>query len=351
MKLRELADRLGCQLDGDGAIEIHRVAGIEHAQPGDLTFVANPKYHAHLASTHASAVIISEALPVADPRCALLRSPQPYLAFAEAVGLFAQTMPPAAGVDPTAAVASDARLGAGVSIGAFVSIGSKAVLGDRTIVYPGAVIGPAARIGDDCVVHARASIRERVQIGNRVILQDGVVIGADGFGFVKQADGTHMKIPQHADVVIEDDVEIGANTTIDRPAIGETRISAGTKIDNLVQIAHGVTVGRRVLFAAQVGIAGSTVVEDDVVLAGQVGVAGHLRIGQGVVATAQSGIPNSIPAGEMVSGYPAMSNRDWLKSSAIVRHLPDLKKRVAELEQRIVELEARLAECRIPSDR
>ncbi len=213
------------------------------------------------------------------------------------------------------------------------------------------MIGPGAAIGDDCVVHAHVSIRERVQIGHRVILQDGAVIGSDGFGFVKQADGTHLKIPQHADVVIEDDVEIGANTTIDRPAVGETRIAAGTKIDNLVQIAHGVTVGQRVLFAAQVGIAGSTVVEDDVVLAGQVGVAGHLRIGKGVVATAQTGVPNSVDAGAIISGYPAIPNRDWLKSSAVFRQLPALKKRVAELEQRLAELEEKLEACRTPSDR
>jgi UDP-3-O-[3-hydroxymyristoyl] glucosamine N-acyltransferase len=203
------------------------------------------------------------------------------------------------------------------------------------------VIGPGAVLGDDCVVHAHVSIREGVRIGSRVVVNDGAVIGSDGFGFVKQADGTHLKIPQHGDVVVEDDVEIGANTTIDRPAVGETRICAGTKIDNLVQVAHGVTVGRRVLLAAQVGIAGSTVVEDDVVLAGQVGVAGHLRIGKGVVATAQTGVPNSVDAGTMISGYPAIPNRDWLKSSAVFRRLPALKKRVAELEQRIADLEAK----------
>ena len=179
------------------------------------------------------------------------------------------------------------------------------------------------------MIHSHVSIRERVQIGNRVVLQDGVVAGSDGFGFVKQADGTHFKIPQHADVVIEDDVEIGANTAIDRPAVGETRIRAGAKIDNLVQIAHGVTIGERVLLAAQVGIAGSTVLEDDVVLAGQVGVAGHLRIGKGAIATAQTGITNSVEAGEFVSGYPAIPNRDWRKASAVFRHLPALKKRVA----------------------
>jgi UDP-3-O-[3-hydroxymyristoyl] glucosamine N-acyltransferase len=242
-------------------------------------------------------------------------------------------------------VAPDARLGEGVSIGALVVVGARARIGARTVLFPGTIIGPDAQLGDDCVIHARVSIRERVQVGHRVVVQDGAVIGSDGFGFVKQADGTHLKIPQHAAVVIEDDVEVGANTTIDRPAVGETRIRKGTKIDNLVQIAHGVSVGERVLFASQVGIAGSTVVDDDVVLAGQVGVAGHLRLGKGVVATAQTGIPNSVEPGTMVSGYPAIPNRDWLKASAVFRNLPALKKRVAELEQHIARLEEKLNAC------
>jgi UDP-3-O-[3-hydroxymyristoyl] glucosamine N-acyltransferase len=204
-------------------------------------------------------------------------------------------------------------------------------------------IGRGAVIGDDCVVHARVSIRERVCLGNRVVVQDGAVIGSDGFGFAHAADGTHVKIPQAGDVVIEDDVEIGANTTIDRPAVGETRIRAGAKIDNLVQIAHGVAIGRNTLLAAQVGIAGSTTVEDSVVLAGQVGVAGHLTLGKGVIATAQTGIPNSVEAGTMVSGYPAIPNRDWLKASAIFRKLPELRKTMHELDARIAELEAKLS--------
>ena len=182
------------------------------------------------------------------------------------------------------------------------------------------------------MIHARVSVRERVVIGNRVVIQDGAVIGSDGFGFAHRADGTHQKIPQIGGVVIEDDVEIGANTTIDRPAVGETRIGAGTKIDNLVQVAHGVTIGKDVLLAAQVGIAGSTTIDDGVTLAGQVGVAGHLTIGKGVIATAQTGIPNSVDAGAFVSGYPAIDNRDWLKASAIFRRLPELKKRVAGAE-------------------
>jgi len=349
LKLRELAERVHGRLDGDagaGDVEIHGVAGIEHAGPGDLTFVANPRYHALIRQTRASAIILGRAKPGdehAAPSCAIVRAENPYLAFAKAVALLAQTTPPARGVDRLSSVAADATIGPDASIGPFVAIGSGASIGARTIVYPHVVVGRGARVGDDCVVHAHVSIRERVVIGHRVIVQDGAVLGSDGFGFVKQADGTHFKIPQHADLVIEDDVEIGANTTIDRPAVGETRIRAGAKIDNLVQIAHGVSVGARALLAAQVGIAGSSVVEDDVVLAGQVGVAGHLRIGKGARASAQTGIPNSVDAGEFVSGYPAIPNRDWLKSSAIFRQLPALRKRVAELEKRLADLEGRRA--------
>jgi UDP-3-O-[3-hydroxymyristoyl] glucosamine N-acyltransferase len=344
LKLQDIAERLRCRLEGDGGIEIRRVAGIEHAQPGDITFLANPKYHPHLATTRASAVIVDEDTSSDGAGPAFLRSTHPSLAFAQAIGLFVKGAEPPQGIDRASSIAADATLGPGVSIGPFVTIGAGASIGARTIIFPNVVVGPGARVGVECVLHSHVSVRERVQIGNRVVLHDGAVLGSDGFGFVKQADGTHFKIPQHADVVIEDDVEIGANTTIDRPAVGETRIQAGTKIDNLVQIAHGVTLGRHVLLASQVGIAGSTVIEDDVVLAGQVGVAGHLRIGKGVVATAQTGIPNSIEPGELVSGYPAIPNRDWLKSSAIFRQLPSLKKRVAELEQRLKELEEKFPE-------
>ncbi|HUR35696.1 MAG TPA: UDP-3-O-(3-hydroxymyristoyl)glucosamine N-acyltransferase [Vicinamibacterales bacterium] len=351
MTLRELAERLHCRLEGNGALEISRVSGIEHAAPGDLTFIANPKYQHFLHTTRASAVLVTPDTPRPDGGPALLVCDRPYLAFAQALGVLVQASLPAPGIDPTSVIADDAQLGDGVSIGAVAVIGAGARIGARTVLFPGTVVGPGAVIGDDCVLHARVSIRERVQIGNRVVVQDGAVIGSDGFGFVKQADGSHLKIPQHAGVVIEDDVEIGANTTIDRPAVGETRIRTGSKIDNLVQIAHGVSVGERALFAAQVGIAGSSVVEDDVVLAGQVGVAGHLRIGKGVIATAQTGVPNSVDPGTMISGYPAIPNRDWLKSSAVFRNLPALKKRVVELEQRIAELEEKLEACRPPSER
>ncbi len=344
MTLRELADRLQCNLTGDGDVNITRVAAIEQAGPGDVTFLANPKYQSHLATTNASAVLVARGTSAVDGGPALLECANPYLAFAQALELLRQVSMPPAGVDASAVVGTDVTLAEQVSIGALCVIGDGASLGARTIVFPGVVIGPGAVIGDDCVIHARVSIRERIQLGHRVVVQDGAVIGSDGFGFVRLADGTHTKIPQHGDVVIEDDVEIGANTTIDRPAVGETRIRKGAKIDNLVQIAHGVSVGERTIFAAQVGVAGSTQVAEDVVLAGQVGVAGHLKIGKGVIATAQTGIPNSVDAGTMISGYPAIPNRDWLKSSAVFRQLPALKKRVAELEQRIAELEEKLSE-------
>ena len=356
MTLRELAERLNCRLeekDVDGRhrgdLEIVRVAGIDQACPGDLTFISNSKYRSRLSTTQASAVILGPPSPEDPPApCAILRSDDPYVAFALAVRLFARPAAPSRGIDRLSAIAADVTIGADPSVGPFATIGAGASIGARATIYPSVVFGPGARIGDDCILHAGVSIREGVILGHRVTVLDGAVIGSDGFGFAKQPDGTHVKIPQHADVVIEDDVEIGANTTIDRPAVGETRIHAGTKIDNLVQIGHGVTVGSRALLAAQVGIAGSTVVEDDVMLGGQVGVTGHVRIGKGVMASAKTGITGNVEAGTLVSGYPSLPNREWRKSQVLVRHLPDLKKRVAELEQRIAELEEKLAECRAP---
>jgi UDP-3-O-[3-hydroxymyristoyl] glucosamine N-acyltransferase len=337
LKLTDIAARIDCRLEGDPDLEIAGVAGIDEAGPGDLTFFTNKKYAASLRTTQASAVILADSAEAAP--CAMLRTRHPYLAFARAVELFADPWRPPAGAHPTAAIGQDVELGVGASIGPFAVIGDGARVGARSIVSAHVVIGRGAEIGDDCIIHARVSIRERVRIGHRVILQDGVVIGSDGFGFARRPDGTHHKIPQIGGVVIEDDVEIGANAAVDRPAVGVTRIGAGTKIDNLVQIAHGVTIGRNVLLAAQVGVAGSVTIEDDVTLAGQVGVAGHITIGKGVIATAQSGIPNSVGAGEFISGYPAIANRDWLRASAVFRKLPDLKKLVADLERRIQALE------------
>jgi UDP-3-O-[3-hydroxymyristoyl] glucosamine N-acyltransferase len=342
VKLRELADRLECRLEGDGELEIRRVSGIQDAEDGDVTFLANPKYEKALATTNASAVILKEGAPAAP--CAMLRARDPYLAFARAVGLFAPVSRPAPGIHPLAAIATDAELGAEVSVGPFVAIGEGARVGDRTVIYPNVTIGPGACVGHDCTIHSNVALRERCTVGNRVVLQNGVVIGGDGYGFVRRGDGTHEKIPQVAVVVIEDDVELGANTTVDRPAVGETRIRAGTKIDNLVQIAHGVTIGRNVLMAAQVGIAGSTDIEDDVVFGGQVGVGGHLTIGRGAIAVGQSGITNSLDAGAFVGGYPAIDSREWRKASVLFRRLPEMKRRIEQLEERVAELTRALSQ-------
>jgi UDP-3-O-[3-hydroxymyristoyl] glucosamine N-acyltransferase len=336
VKLSELATRLDCRLEGDGELDVMRVAGIQDAQPGDVTFLANPKYEKLLATTRATAVILKEEAPAAP--CAMLRARDPYLAFARAVSLFAPVSRPAAGVHALAAIAAEVLLGADVSVGPFVAIDEGAHIGDRTVVYPNVTIGAGATVGSDCTIHSNVAIRERCTVGDRVILQNGVVIGGDGYGFVRRGDGSHEKIPQVAVVVIEDDVELGANTTVDRPAVGETRIKAGTKIDNLVQIGHGVTVGRNVLMAAQVGIAGSTDVEDDVVFGGQVGVGGHLTIGRGAIAVGQSGVTNSLDPGAFVAGYPAIDSRDWRKASVLFRRLPEMKRRIEQLEARVAEL-------------
>ncbi|HXE79183.1 MAG TPA: UDP-3-O-(3-hydroxymyristoyl)glucosamine N-acyltransferase [Vicinamibacterales bacterium] len=341
MKLRELAERLQCRLEGDGDIEITRVAGLEQAGPGDITFFANPRYAAALRETRASAVILGNDVPAAP--CAILRSSNPYLAFAEALDVLSPPERPQPYIHPLSAIGQDVVLGVDVTIGPYAVVGDGARIGNRVVLHAHAVVGPSVVIGDDTVVHSHVSIREGCRIGNRVVIQNGAVIGSDGFGFVTRADGTHRKIAQRAPVVIEDDVEIGANTTIDRPAVGETRIRSGAKIDNLVQIAHGVQVGENALLAAQVGIAGSTVIGRGVMLAGQVGVSGHIEIGDGVRATAQTGIPNSVEAGALVSGYPAIDNREWLKASAVFRRLPELKRRVNELAERLAALEAALA--------
>ena len=337
MTLGELARRLECPVEGDSGIEIQRVAKIETAGPGDVTFLANPKYAAALASTKASAVIA--AATVEGAPCAIIRSATPYLTFARAAQALSPERRPEPGVHPRAWVDAEAVVDPTASIGPFAAIGAGVRIGARTIVHPHAVIGADSVIGADCLIHANVSIRERCTLGARVIVQNGAVIGSDGYGFAQRPDGSHEKIPQTAPVVIEDDVEIGANTTIDRPAVGETRIKAGTKIDNLVQIAHGVVLGRHVLLAAQVGIAGSTVIGDHVTFGGQVGVGGHLTIGDRVKAVGQSGITNSVAADGFVSGYPAIPNHEWRRSSAVFRKLPEMRRQLRDLTARLQRIE------------
>jgi UDP-3-O-[3-hydroxymyristoyl] glucosamine N-acyltransferase len=351
MKLAELAERLDCRVEGNGDVEIVRVASIRNAEAGDLTFLANPKYAGDLSTTRASAVILDLSSPLRDrvpPSCGVVRAADPYTAFARALELFAATERPAPGIHGLAVIGAGVALGDEVSIGPFVTIGAGVRIGSRTVIHPHVAIGPGARLGDDCLLYPHVSIREGVTLGSRVILHDGVVVGSDGYGFAKQPDGTHLKIPQRGSVSIEDDVEIGANSAIDRPAVGETRIGAGTKIDNLVHVAHGVVIGRRVLLAGQSGIAGSTSVDDDVTVAGQSGIVGHVRIGARAMIGAKSSVTRSLDAGEFVTGNPAIDHREWRKASVLFRHLPDVRKRIDQLERQLADLEEKLAACRTP---
>lgn len=332
MKLGEIATKLGCELHGDAEIEITGVAGIEEAQPGELTFLANPRYRAALAKTRASAIIVGRN----ERRLALatLRADDSYFTFARAIELFFQPPFYAPGVHSTAVISPSATIGPRAHIGPHCFIDDDVEIGGDAVLHSFVAIYWGAKIGDGFFAHSHVAVRERCRIGNRVILQNGVVIGGDGFGFARRPDGSWHKMRQSGITVIEDDVEIQANSTVDRATVGETRIRRGAKIDNLVQVGHACKVGEDTLLCGQVGLAGSTQVGNRAVLAGQVGAAGHLRIGDGAVLTAQSGVPNDIPAGAVYSGYPAMENKAWLKSVAAFHRLPELLKTVRDLKDK-----------------
>ena len=325
MKLSAIAAKLGARLDGADA-QITGVCGIEEAGAGQLTFVANPKYASAARTTAAAAVIVAEDFPALDKPT--LRSKNPYLAFAKAIELFYQPPQYAPGIDPTARVHASAKIGKGAHVGPYVIVDEDVVIGDGATLLAHVVIYRGARIGANFFAHAHAVVREHCEIGDNVILQNGVIVGADGFGFAKDDAGRWHKIVQSGRVVIASDVEVQANACVDRASVGETRVAAGAKIDNLVQVGHGSSVGENTLLCAQVGLAGSTEVGKNVILAGQVGVAGHCKIGDGAVATAQSGIPNDVEAGKVVSGYPAIDNRQWLRAVAIFNKLPELAKKL-----------------------
>ena len=327
MKLAQIASSLGARLEnGSPDIEITGVAGIEDAGPGQITFVANPKYGAAARTTKAAAVIVTEDFPPIST--ALLRSQNPYLAFAKAIRLFYQPPEYAPGVHPTAVVHASAKVGANAHIGPYVVIDENVEIGANAVLLAHVVIYRGVKIGDNLFAHAHCIIRENCRIGNNVLLQNGVVIGADGFGFAKDDAGRWYKIPQPQPVVIEDDVEIQSNSCIDRCSVGETRISRGTKIDNLVQVGHGSHIGEDSLLASQVGLAGSTEIGKNVILTGQVGVVGHCKVGDGAIVTPQSGVAGDIPAGAMVSGAPAVDHKLWLKYSAILSKLPEIARAV-----------------------
>lgn len=329
MKLAQIASILTARLEnGSPETEISGVAGIEDAGPGHITFVANPKYAAAARTTKATAVIVAEDFPAIP--AAMLRSQNPYLAFAKAIGLFHQPPSYAPAVHPTAVVDASARIGAGAHIGPYVVIGADVVIGSNAVLLAHVVIYRGAKIGDNFFAHAHAVVREGCRLGNRVLLQNGVVIGGDGFGFAKDDAGRWHKIPQPQPVVIEDDVEIQSNSCIDRASVGETHIGRGTKIDNLVQVGHGSHIGEDALLASQVGLAGSTEIGNRVILTGQVGVVGHCRVGDGAIVTPQSGVAGDIEAGAIVSGAPAVEHRLWLKYSALLSKLPEIAKAVRE---------------------
>jgi UDP-3-O-[3-hydroxymyristoyl] glucosamine N-acyltransferase len=334
MRLADLAARLALPYEGEGSTEIVKGASLESAGRGDITFLGNPKLAARAAATKASAIVLPPGAPAGT--AAVLRAPDPYLAFADALELLHPVRPPAApGVHPTAVVAKGARVGPGAAIGAHAVVEDDVELGKDVCLGPHVVLHRGVRVGDGVVIHSHTVVREGCRIGNRVVLQDHVVIGADGFGFAKRKDGTHRKIPQVGIVVIEDDVEVQAGSCIDRAMMGETRIGRGTKIDNLVQVGHGCTVGEDTILCAQVGLSGSTTVGRGVTLAGQVGAGGHLTIGDGVTAVAQSGIAGDVEPRRVIAGSPAMDMRDWLRASAAFPRLADLQKEVRELKKRV----------------
>src|SRR5271165_5588599 len=332
MKLAELASVLGATLEnGDPDAEISGVAGIEEATAGYISFVANPKYAAAAKTTSASAVIVSEDFPAIT--AGMLRSKNPYLAFARAIDLFYKAPTYGAGVHPTAVIAPTATVGKNAHIGAYVVIDDGVEIGDNAVLLPHVVIYRDARIGHDFFAHAHAVVREHCTLGDNVVLQNGAVVGCDGFGFAR--DGDHWeKITQSGPAVLESDVEVQANSCVDRASIGETRIRRGVKIDNLAQVGHGSAVGEHTLLCAQAGLAGSTVLGKNVVIAGQAGIAGHCNVGDGVVITAQSGTHGDIPAGSMVSGSPAIDHKHWLRAVNAFSRLPELAKTVRELARK-----------------
>jgi UDP-3-O-[3-hydroxymyristoyl] glucosamine N-acyltransferase len=325
MKLSAIAAALGARLEnGTPEAEITGVAGIETAGPGQITFISNPKYAAAARVTKASAVIVAEDFPALS--AAMLRSKNPYLDFARALEMFYQAPAYAAGIHATAVIHPSARIGTGAHVGPYVVVQEDVQIGRNAVLLAHVVIYRGVKIGDNFLAHSHAIIREFCRIGDNVVLQNGVVVGGDGFGFAKDNGGHWHKIVQSGPTMIEDDVEIQANACVDRASVGETRISRGAKIDNLVQVGHGSKVGEDSLLCAQAGLAGSTDVGKNVILAGQVGVAGHCKIGDGAIATAQSGIPNDVAAGGIVSGYPAIDNKLWLRCVAVFNRLPEIAK-------------------------
>jgi len=336
--LGDLAQRLGCELHGDPAVKITGVMGMEQAGPSELTFLANMKYAPKVRNTRAAAILVQS--PVREVAIASLVSSNPYLDFARALEMFYQPPAPAKGIHPAAIVAASATVGEGASIGAYAVIGERVRLGRNAVIHPHVVIYEGAVIGDDFLAHSGAVVREHCRVGNRVVLQNNTVIGGDGYGFAKRADGTHYKIVQSGPAVLEDDVEIQSLTSIDRATVGETRVKRGAKIDSLVQVGHACVIGEDNIICSQTGLAGSSILGKSVLLAGQVGVSGHLTIHDNAIIYAQSGIGEDVAAGSIVSGSPAFDAGTWRRAITAFPKLPDILKAVRQLEKRLHKLEA-----------
>lgn len=340
--LAEIAGHVGGEVVGDKTVVIRGFAGLKDAGPGDISFLANMKYKALLGETCASAVFVSNQEQF-SVKTNLIKVENPSSAFSRVLSLFAEQPPFPEGIHPSAVIATTARIGKGAAVGACAVIEDQVVIGERTKILPGSVIGFKSQIGNDCLIYSNVTIREKIRIGDRVIIHSGTVIGSDGFGFISE-EGVHEKIPQIGTVELGDDVEIGANVTIDRARFDKTVIGDGTKIDNLVQIAHNVRIGKNCLIVSQVGISGSTVIEDNVILGGQVGVVGHVTVGAGAMAAAQSGIAQSVEPGMIVLGSPAQPHMKAKRVSAAVGKLPEYLKIIRGLEIKIQELEKKIEE-------
>jgi UDP-3-O-[3-hydroxymyristoyl] glucosamine N-acyltransferase len=340
MKLSELADKTGARCDpANASLEIEGAVGLDQAKSGQVTFLSNPRYTSRVNTTAASAIYIGEDTEVTRADIAVLRAKDPYLAFTRALVLFHPAAPCEPGIHPSAVIDPSSSITTSASIGAHAVIGRNVTIGERVQIHPNVTIADNVTVGDDSIINSGVAIRENSIVGCRVIVHNNAVIGSDGFGFAKDEQRRWLKIPQTGRVVIEDDVEIGAGTTIDRASTGETRIRRGAKLDNLIQVGHSCAVGEDALLCAQVGMAGSSRVGNRVILTGQVGIGGHITVGDDAILYPQSGVPNDVAAGEILVGTPAFEVSAFWRAIAVFKKLGDLPKRIRALEKRLDEIE------------
>lgn len=340
LSVEEIAGLLDCPFEGDRKTEIKGVSDLEKAGEGDLVFLGHRKYRPLLDKSRASAAIIPKEERY--DRIPVIKSENPHLSFLRVVEHFYTPYRPEPGIHPTAVISPSAKLGKEVSVGALVYIGDEVEIGEGAVIFPFVAVYRGVKIGEEAVIHSHVSIREEVRIGNRVIIHNNSVIGSDGFGYLQDKDRSHIKIPQAGTVIIEDDVEIGANTAVDRAALGETVIKKGTKIDNLVQVAHNVEIGENCILAGQTGIAGSVKIGKNVIAGGQVALSDHINIGDNVMIAGRTGVMKDIPPNSIIAGVPSQDIREWKKSSIAFARLGDLVKEIRELKQKVEDLEKKI---------